>query len=747
MKKILFRLISLTLTVMLCLTALSGCKSKQTLKKINLPKYNSGKFSSDYSESGIAAENEYLELIWDNSKKLVSFRDKKTGNLWGQIPEEALNSGAVLTNALKSALYVYYKDSSNLGEKYAYSSEGAVRDGDVHVNKIENGISVTYNFLDYQFSVTLDYVLDGNKFSVIADPRKMSDDGVNYITGISVMPFICSAANDTKTDWLLLPDGEGSVIYPKTISQMGVEGSAKVYGEDLSVRQFNYKSLTEQVNMPVFGVARETGGLFANISSGAEQSVICWNMGSSAVGYSGVYPRYRLRGYSLIKTPNNFGWTSLNYIKMFDESVTETPFRVDYTLLDGENNTVTGMAEIYRDYLKKTHKLTKSSVSETVANYKFLGAMENSTFFLGIPTTEVVPLTTAKDVEKITSDIKSQIGNDFSVNLVGFGKTGVDVGEIGGGFTVSGKLGGKTGLKNLGEYFKNAGIKGYFDFDIISFSKSGSGFSYNSDGAILTNGPAAVFNSFNSVGHGEIEKNYHILSRNLLAKAATKVIDRKDMLSGMGVSFAGLSNTVYSDYGYNSFRNCKSMSGDVKSILSAVKKNKMAVSSAKANDYAACVSDVLTDCPISSSRYDFESYSVPFYQAVFKGYKPLSSVSLNLTSEENEALLSCVESGTTPSYTIINNYDNDFINSHYSFIYGSVYSDRKDGFTDGVKSTSKYFESIKGATIKNHTVINKDVRITRFSNGVYSVVNYGDTEYQSEYGKVEPKSFITGSEV
>lgn len=745
MKKILFRFISFTVAVCVIAFCFTGCDSNSNKQTIRLPRYNEDGFSSNYSESGVAVENEYLEILWDNSKRTVSFREKETGIVWGQIPQTTVDSGMQMTNALKSAVYVYYRDSSNLGEKYAFSSEGAVDGGNVWANQFENGLSVTYDFIDYSFSVTVDYILDGKNFSVVVDPRKMSDDGENYITAVSVMPFICGVENDNETDWLFMPDGEGSVIKPKTMSQMGVEGNKKIYGEDLSVRQFNYQAISQQVNMPVFGVSKENGGLFAIVSSGAEQTELCWNMGSSSVGYSSLYPKYRLRGYSTIKTPENFLWTSLNYIKLFDESVTEKVFRVDYTTLKAEENSLIGMAKVYKEYLEKEHNLSKSNVKQVVADYKFIGAIQNPAFVLGIPTTELLALTTTKDVEKIISDISGKIGNNFSVNLIGFGKSGVDVGEIGGGYTVASKLGGKKGLKKLGTYLTQNNIKGYMDFDIISYSKSGSGFSYNNDSATLTNGPSAIYNDYNSVGHGEIEKNYHILSRKLLPDAVMKVIERKDMLAGLGVSFNTLSSSIYSDYSYNDFRNCKNMASDVKSLLSAVRKQKISVKSASANDYAACISDVLTDCPISTSKYDFETYSVPFYQMVFRGYKPMSSVSINLTHEEDDSILSCVESGTAPSYTIIAKYDNDLRNSNYSFIYGSVYNENTEYYTSSVKATEEYFNSIDGQGITDYIVLNKDVRITKYSNGVYVVVNYGDSDYQSEYGLVNANDYITGS--
>ena len=172
MKKILFRFISFAVAVCIIVYSFAGCDSNNNKQTIRLPRYNEDGFSSNYSESGVAVENEYLEILWDNSKKTVSFREKETGIVWGQIPQTTVDFGMQMTNALKSAVYVYYRDSSNLGEKYAFSSEGAVDGGNVWANQFENGLSVTYDFIDYSFSVTVDYILDGKNFSVVVDPRK-----------------------------------------------------------------------------------------------------------------------------------------------------------------------------------------------------------------------------------------------------------------------------------------------------------------------------------------------------------------------------------------------------------------------------------------------------------------------------------------------------------------------------------------------------------------------------------------------
>ena len=98
----------------------------------------------------------------------------------------------------------------------------------------------------------------------------------------------------------------------------------------------------------------------------------------------------------------------------------------------------------------------------------------------------------------------------------------------------------------------------------------------------------------------------------------------------------------------------------------------------------------------------------------------------------------------TPSYTVIANYEKELATSQKNFIYGSVYDGIKSGIKENSKSLSGYIKSIKNASIKEYRIVDKNVRITRFDNGVYAVVNYGDTDAVTEFGNVSAKGYITG---
>ena len=44
-------------------------------------------------------------------------------------------------------------------------------------------------------------------------------------------------------------------------------------------------------------------------------------------------------------------------------------------------------------------------------------------------------------------------------------------------------------------------------------------------------------------------------------------------------------------------------------------------------------------------------------------------------------------------------------------------------------------------------MVNEDLRVTVFDNGVKLFVNYGEAAYETEFGEIEPLSFVFGTEV
>ena len=105
MKNKMSRFIAL-ISTLLIIVCFSSCASGNTDIGLKAARYKEDAFTSDYSGTGVVCENEKWQLLWDDSKKQVSFKDKANDVVWGQIPTEALTDDKYINinNAFKSPI-------------------------------------------------------------------------------------------------------------------------------------------------------------------------------------------------------------------------------------------------------------------------------------------------------------------------------------------------------------------------------------------------------------------------------------------------------------------------------------------------------------------------------------------------------------------------------------------------------------------------------------------------------------------
>ena len=426
------RLAAVALALVLCVS-MAGCASdSEKTKEVDTLRYNDVSYSSDVRESGVIVENDTWQLNWDNKDKRVSFTEKATGAVWGTTPPEATvttydESGAIVKNngQIESALQVYYFNPENAFEESCLSYLDAVLDGDVYAQKLENGLRVIYDFMAYEIIVPVDFTLEGDQFKVSVDPTLIADNGKRVVTAFDLAPFMCSVPNDSEDGWLFMPDGSGAISRPMTLSTMGTQGMKRVYGEDLAIQRYELDSVTQQYYMPVFGACKGDNALFAVIDSGDEQSSVGWNIGSKTNRYSSVFAHFAIRGYTRVPPPRGFN-AGASYIKVFADYISPSPVSVTFYPLSGEKANVSGMAQTYQQYLLDEGMLVKSETPEKSVALKYVGGTIQPSFVLGLPTTKLFPLTTTAQAEEMTKAFAEELGNDFYVNLVGFGQSGVD---------------------------------------------------------------------------------------------------------------------------------------------------------------------------------------------------------------------------------------------------------------------------------------------------------------------------------
>ena len=592
--------------------------------------------------------------------------------------------------------------------------------------------------------IPITYTLRENGLSVTLDPKGIEEGG-NMLISVSVAPFFCSVENTEKNGYLLYPSGSGALIYPKEVSQPGDSYSAEVYGEDASKEKWDKTSTEKSIRLPVYGAKSGDTAAFAIIEKGADSCLLETTVGSTSVGYSAVYATYQLRGYTanIKELYNNRYYKGLVY----SDNMTDAPLEIGFYPLAGENADYSGMAGLYRSYIEKTEGKAENAKAATL-NITAVGGTMISKSFLGVPYTTLLATTTLKDAAAMVKELEEGGAKVSALALSGFGKTGIDSVKPAGGFGIAGKLGSSKDFTSLKKTCENSDTDLFFDFDAVTFSKSGGGLSSYFDSAVRANRKRAKVYDYNIALLGrETDSAYSLTARDKLTYITNKIIKKAGNLPGIGLS--SLSNTAYSDYTDKSsglYYAKSGMTEQVSEIIENVKKSGKKFMSSEANAYAAVKSDVIFNSPARSNAALIFDDDIPFYQMVLRGRTALSSESLNLATDREEELLKAVEGGMGLTYTLTAKYDTKLIDSGVPVFYNSLYSDLKDGIISDSKTLSELYGKIGNSAIKSHKIHDSGLRETVYENGVTVFVNYSSGELNSPAGSVRAHGFLIWEE-
>lgn len=702
------------------------------------------------SSDQVITQNSKYSLEFDAETTGVVLVETATGTKWEVCPTptgeqkfDTLGMPIKRHGFPQSVLEVGYMDTkiSGGGNMVTTTYDGVVDFGRIVYKPIENGVTVEYYFESQEFMIPVDYVLHDDYLSISVDTTKIQENTMR-VTYVSLTPFLCSVENDTPDSYLFIPSGSGALVDTASFSDQGLKYKAYVYGEDLTMEELYSSSLQNYVRMPVYGYKSGNKGGFAIIDKGADTAVLNTTSGNTAYEFSAIYPSFQLRGFT------NHEATSFNSTykaNIYPNNMIEGTLSVRFYPLANENANYSAMADIYRDYLIAEKGLTKTAEQDDMS-VTLIGGTQITKSFLGIPYKTLLATTTLEQAEDIVTEISETV-DSLAVKLKGFTASGIDVGTIGGGYTLGDSVGSVSKLKELSSLCNDKNVDMYFDYDLVRFGSSGKGFSTFSD-SVMNSGiiKADQFIFDKALRNNEEKLNYRLLRPVRFADAVSKAVDKNNSWKLNGISFETLSSLSYSDYSdYNSTvaYNSKHLFSDaVSSALAKTKEGGQKLMATSANDYAVTLADIIIDAPTTSDDgYSFVE-DVPFYSMVFRGCVSLTGESINLSDNSKKAILGSVEGGIGLNYTIISQWDNSLIDALYPYFYSTVYSSVKDDMMATYGELAEYYASIKDAKITSNSVISSGVHCTEFDNGVTVYVNYNDKSVQTPAGDLGALDYI-----
>lgn len=762
---------AVVLCLLLCL--LPGCGEQSAARAAYaLPD------SFDSVPTQTVAENDNYTLEWDDDYKTVMMVSKTGEKVWGTSPaavaedENQYTSSPIIIEAVHTI-----KLSSNMSRAY----NGSIKDGNLSAKEIDNGIEVTYYFDEYQISVPVQYVLRDDSVAVSVDTKNITEGDKYFLKAVTLAPYMCSVANiesdaeeedaeDEELDdedidfedidvedepadepeaageqlvplkdaYLFVPVGNGALVSP-AVKDDKREYLGEVYGTDGSRYQPYEYYKEENIKMPVFGVKDGDDALVGIMENGAEQGAVQVSAGDGRSDYSNVAATFYVRGYDIYADDHSYQATINTRLS---KTMVDNVLTVGFYPLTGEDADYVGMAKKYREYLTEKG-MVKSEVAESAYALSIQGNVVTQSLAFGVPYMSAKNMTSFKEAQAIITELASETKLNPAVQLVGYGESGMDIGQVAGGFGLAGASGKKKDYSALTAYAKENNIALYTDFDMVFFSSNGNGFNQMFHAAkTATLHKSELYLRMLALRAQDEEKGaYRVLSRAKLFDAMEKLLKKGDKLDITGYSFSTLGSVAYSDYADPAYEVKNGMGADVQTMFNSVISAGHSVATDNANDYAAMLSDTVFNVEIDPRYTDvFDTY-VPFYQIVFKGTVPMYSESLNYVEDYDTAVLNALASGVGLGYAVLENYDPSFVTSNQTNIYNSLYSANKAKITETVAKYDDYFAAISGASIADYEVLDNGVTVTTFDNGVVAYTNNTDAAQTTPAGELAAKGF------
>lgn len=686
---------------------------------------NGRKLIAENDKYALYMEEEYLSIVvldkatGSYMESAISYDDGKNNDMW----MGSMQSALVLT-------YIYGIVDTN---QVDLVNDDATK----KITYTDNGFSAEVYWTKYQFGMTLNVRLEQNGIVASIPDDSIREDSENYFIGtISIYPFLGYSYLDDKEGYMLLPDGNGALIYLDDKEGWFNSGFTKmVYGEDIGLTlysttallwdRYNIINSSNNIIAPIFGMAHTDDRIafLGVIEDGSQRAAIVASPNGVNIDYNRIYARFTERTVYTQYNSNN----SSSSFKTTETQRSHSDLTVRYLFLSGDEANYSGMANAYREYLLNRGELVADDTSYNT-RIDFLGT-ERESWLIG---TTAVTMTTVDDIKEIYSDLDSAGVTDIFTVYKGWQKGGLYNLPIT-SYKADSKIGGTKELTALIKEAEQSGIHFYLYNDALRL---------NPDEA------SSTFNVVKQVNRRQYQEEtykdvYDYFLYLIPARTDTLLTKFLKSYTKQGVdnvAIAGISNKLYSNYYknvlYSRFDNAQTYDNTLSSI------------SAQANvvleqpyAYLWKYTDAFLDMPLYTSNYMYEDESVPFLSMVLKGVIPVYSEYVNFEANKQEYFLKLIETGTYPSFYITKEDSSKLIYTNSSDIYSSQYETYKSTIVEYAEELSGVNDKVSGAYIVGHEILDNGIRVVTYSNGVKIYLNYGETQAQADGYTIDAMSY------
>ena len=684
---------------------------------------------------------------------LFAVQNKETAKIWYSTPIDSktdLKTKGVQRMNVRSQIvvnYIYRSDESISGSMTSVNSQaGAITAGTVNVEKLNDGIFVTYSFTDQSFVIPVEYRLKDNYITACIRLNELKEGNQCFIVSIQLLPSF-GAGNSFDKGYLFVPDGSGALIYFNNSVNMSASYDKMVYGDELANVERLKKQSSETIRIPVFGTVIGNDALMGVITQGDGCASILALNGNDYNTYNCVSSKMNYRIVSE-KTAYETDPRNTRQISKISKQTPEIKkYEVRYYLLSNESANYVGMAKQYRDYLIKEKGLKKKEWNPGI-NLNIYGCIDTKASFLGIPYTKSLPLTTFKQAEQMISDLNELGITNTAVRYIGWNNYGVMNKKIPDKAKPMSQLGGEKNLKELEEILSNKQMSFYPDADLIRFRSGGNGIRKSGDAIKNVFGEVSIqYEYLRSVFATKLDSiPIRLLSAKKIEKVSDRFLKSYESLNIQNIDLSTLGRFYYSDLDEKDGFNRADLIDKYLYVLEQYKKSQLNMCFESANAYIFPYADRIVNAPVYSSGYDFFDEDVPFYEMVLHGYIPLTLEPMVQSMNQQINYLKSIEYGCELLYNAIYEQANKLSDTQYDYLYSSTYTLWIQDAAKKYKEYQDVLTQIARSEILTWETVADQVIKTTYENGISIYLNYNSHDVKTDGKTINAMSFLAEGE-
>ena len=684
-------------------------------------------------------ESNTYELFLLESAMSIVLRSKETGACLYSAVQEEDNDGQnndVWMAYMQSGIVI----SAIRGETDTYQVDLISSPNNISYTYDEKGFSAKVYFQEYEFGLTVKVSLEEDELVVEVPDDTIIEDGEDTFIGtVSLFPFLGYTYLDAEEGYMLIPDGNGALIYLDDKDARYASGfSQMIYGSDIGFSDSTtetymwdeYDTVVDpkKVFAPIFGMihSEDALGYLAVVEEGEKRASVEVHPNGVMVNYNRCFAKFLLRRVYVQPLNNSNSGT----IAKVEQDRTHSNLKIRYMLVASENANYSGMAVAYRNYLLENGQLMQKDTSYHT-RMDVLGT-DREEFLMF---TRAVTMTTTEQLRSMYEELQAAGVENLLTVYKGWQKGGIYNVPVS-KYKADGKIGGTSALTKLIQDSAEAGYDIYL---------------YNDALWVNARERNTTFNTAKKITKRKIELDlwgyvYRDINYLLPSKAKTLLEEFEDSYLKKGVSnlaLTGISNNLYS---YSTGGKLYSRFDCADSYANTIESFSEDTSLFLETPFLYLWKDMdaFLDMPMGSSDYMYIDEEVPFFSICLKGIVPMYSDYVNFEANKNEFRLQMVETGVYPSFYLTWANSADLIYTNSAGLYSTEYITYRDEVAIYDKEFAELAGKLEGALIQKHEKLESGIKKVTYDNGIIIYVNYSEKSAVADGYTIEGLSYKVG---